>query len=113
MNGKAAKKWENYKRAALVLIARELKIKGAARMKKSQLVWWLQRKCEAPQRESDEIICKERRIRKVRGGNNPIFSVIGKNLKDLRKIAKSYGIKQSGRKATVANRIRRYLLKAK
>lgn len=100
---KAAKSWETQTRAALVRTAKSLKIKGAARMRKSQLVWWLRRKCKKPGTVQRSKICKQ--------GKQPIFSAIGLTVADLRKIAKGYRLKQSGKKATVAARIRSYLRK--
>ena len=117
----AAKKkvsWSSYTKVQLLRRCKRLGIKCNASMKKSQLVYRLARKC-AKRKTKKAVSCKRKRVvrrkkRVVRRRKKKvIFSAAGKTVAQLRRKAKSLGLKQAGRKATVAARIRSKLSRKK
>lgn len=58
------KPWKAHTKAALLRKAKAAKIKGAAAMKKSQLIWHLARKCKKPATKRVRKACRRKISRK-------------------------------------------------
>ena len=112
------KSWSHYTVVQLRRRLRKLGLKVSG--KKATLIRRLASACRkgAPKRKKPS--CKRRKIRKgakkrrrVVRRKKPIYSAAGKNLDRIRRDAKRYGVKQSGKKASVIARIRAKLAKKK